>query len=41
MYYQGGKLQPLSHHITSFSRGIAEDVLGFILFNFFYFFSLL
>lgn len=36
MYYQGEKLQSLSHHITSFSRGIVEDVLGFILFYFYF-----
>lgn len=41
MYYQGRKLQPFSHHIISFSRGIAEDVLELIFFYFFYFFSLL
>lgn len=38
MYYEGGKPQPLSHHITSFSKGIAEDMLAFILFLFFFFF---
>lgn len=34
MYYQGGKLQPLSQHITSFSKKIAEDMLGLFYFYF-------
>lgn len=34
MYYQGGKPQLLSQRITSFSKGIAEDMLGFLLFLF-------
>lgn len=28
MAYQEGKPQPLSHHIASFRKGIAEDMLG-------------